>query len=182
MSTQPMTSAADAPTQTTTTAPVTLMDVCPPSGGELATAEAKVQTPSKGRKLWTKGECGNPGGRPPGATNSFTRQFRRDVAQAYADNGGIAWLRKLKPTLFAKILMHVVPRQVQVDKRVTNRVELAGDIAPMLAARVDALIAQLGPSLPSQEPAIDVEARPALPEPAPEQPSASAADAPPIVP
>ena len=170
----------ETPTQTPEPQQVTLMDVCPPSGGVLTKAACKVQTPRKGRHLWRKGECGNPAGRPPGASNSFTAQFRHDVAEAYRTKGGIAWLRRLKPAMFAKILMHVVPRQVQVDKRVTNRLELAGDVAPMLAARVDALIAQLAPSLPLQEPAIDVESHLALPGPAPEPPDTQP-DSPPLV-
>ena len=106
------------------------------------------------------GKKGGPG-RRPGQANTFTQQFRQDVMAAYRTQGGAKWLAKLKPEMFAKLLMHVVPANKGEKRRI---LELQHTVGGDVLGAIRALLDQ---QTPAARTAIDVESRPVglLPEP-----------------
>ena len=75
--------------------------------------------PVKNRKKtgsrFKRGESGNPNGRPPGARNKITREFKAAVAAVFDAGGGEGWLlkwAKKNPGEFFTIAARLTPREI----------------------------------------------------------------------
>lgn len=75
--------------------------------------------PVKNRKKtgsrFKRGESGNPNGRPPGARNKITREFKAAVAAVFDAGGGEGWLlmwAKKHPGEFFVIAARLAPREI----------------------------------------------------------------------
>ena len=66
---------------------------------------------------WTKGQSGNPNGRPKGTRDTFTHEFISDLAAAWKKNGAkvLDTLVKNDPASFAKLCSQLIPREHKVQ-------------------------------------------------------------------
>lgn len=78
--------------------------------------------PVKNRKKtgsrFKRGESGNPNGRPLGARNKTSREFKAAVAAVFNAGGGETWLlrwAKRHPTEFFQIAARLAPKEVVGD-------------------------------------------------------------------
>ena len=55
---------------------------------------------------------GNPG-RPPGIPNKVTREIRAAIEEAFEKRGGAAYLAKLPDDLFVRLIVRLLPIQVE---------------------------------------------------------------------
>jgi len=73
-----------------------------------------------------KGKSANPGGRPRGAKGKFTN-LKESFLNAYNEGGGDAWLitwAKENETDFFKILARLLPKEIEVETKLTPREQI----------------------------------------------------------
>lgn len=66
--------------------------------------------------MFTKGQSGNPRGRPKGCPNKTTQSVKEAICQAFDEVGGVNFLvglAKKDPKTFAKLLGRIIPTEVQ---------------------------------------------------------------------
>jgi hypothetical protein len=67
--------------------------------------------------MWKPGESGNPQRRPKDSRNKLGEDFVRMVCEDFEQHGAavIATVRELRPQDYLKIVVAVVPKQIEMD-------------------------------------------------------------------
>ena len=86
------------------------------------------------RPQWTKGQSGNPAGRPKGARNALGEDFIRDLQHEWAQRG-TASLKELDGAKLCEIVAKVLPKEMTLD---------VGDTYTDLLRRATAILADRG--------------------------------------
>jgi hypothetical protein len=72
------------------------------------------------RPAWSRGQSGNPSGRPKGAKNKLSEQFLANLLADWEQNGpaAIARVREQSPAVYVRIVASLVPKQFMLrDER-----------------------------------------------------------------
>ena len=71
-----------------------------------------------GSGRFAEGNHGGPG-RPKGSPNKITALLKDDIAEAYQQRGGVAWLKGLKDRDFVRLLEKTMPKEISADMKTT---------------------------------------------------------------
>jgi hypothetical protein len=87
------------------------------------------QQKRRGNPAWTKGQSGNPAGRPAGARSVLSEQFLSALQADFEMHGVrvIAKVRRYKPEEYLKLISRIVPQKIDlggsIDVPVSERRE-----------------------------------------------------------
>ena len=81
--------------------------------------------------MYVKGQSGNPGGKPKGVKNAFTKELKSAILAVYHKKGGVkgllAWANT-NPTDFYKELLKKIPTDVILEGDLNVHFKWEGDV------------------------------------------------------